>query len=602
MTASAFSPSSLQDAWMAAWPAALAAWSPFTRLRPPRLCLTEKEAEAEGLTGSFAMIRLADQAVVISLPGVRAAGIEHLAVEVLAHEVGHHVLAPANLTDHGRMIARMRWALPTLEKYAPMVANLYEDLIINDRLQRSAGLRIDEVYRALGRETAEGGGAAPGALWTLYLRIYEILWSLQRQSLGGGAADDRTEGDAWLGARLLRSYSADFLGGSGRFAALVLPYLLEDKGLTAAVERLLDTRDAGKGAEVGGLVEADPDERAGAVHPAEDGGGGDEDADAAEPREVRSQKQGGGQTREPFQYGEILRAMGLDLSDHEVAVRYYREKAQPHLVPFPARPSPQGTDPLPEGLEPWDIGDPLDAADWLQTVMVSPRVVPGMTTVQRVWGTADGREPAREPLDLDIYVDSSGSMANPQVQLSFPALAGAIICLSALRAGARVQATLWSGARQFETTGGFVRDERAILRVLTGYIGGATAFPIHILRDTFAGRGADARPVHILVVSDDGVSTMFDQDERGDSGRDVAAMALARGRGGGTFVLNLTEGWEKIRGRWAAPLEAIKRARDEQGWHVHPVTRWDQLVAFARAFSRQRFGAGSNDEEGRGRR
>ena len=37
---------------------------------------------------------------------------EQFPVEVLAHEIGHHVLAPATLTDHGRMIARMRWALP----------------------------------------------------------------------------------------------------------------------------------------------------------------------------------------------------------------------------------------------------------------------------------------------------------------------------------------------------------------------------------------------------------------------------------------------------------------------------------------------------------
>ena len=65
---------------------------------------------------------------------------------------------------------------------------------------------------------------------------------------------------------------------------------------------------------------------------------------------------------------------------------------------------------MPEGLEPWDIGHALDAADWLQSVLQSPRVVPGMTTVQRVWGTSEGHEPKREPLDLDLYVDCSGSM------------------------------------------------------------------------------------------------------------------------------------------------------------------------------------------------
>ena len=196
----------LRERWTAAWPEALAAWSRFTRLRPPTLCLTVKQARTEGLTGSFAMIRLTDQAVIVSLPEVAAAGVEGYPIEVLAHEIGHHVLAPATLTDHARSLARMRRALPTVEHHAPMVANLYTDLLINDRLQRSAGLRMADVYRALARQS----GPAPkegGALWTLYVRIYEILWRLERGSLGGGSTDDRIEGDAWLGARLVRSYA-----------------------------------------------------------------------------------------------------------------------------------------------------------------------------------------------------------------------------------------------------------------------------------------------------------------------------------------------------------------------------------------------------------
>src|SRR6185503_11563656 len=179
-----------------AWPVAIEAWSKFTRLRQPNLCLTKTAARTEGLTGSFAMIRLQDQSIIVSLPEVATNHVERYAVEVLAHEIGHHVLAPATLTDHARMIARMRWALPTVEHHAPMVANLYTDLLINDRLQRSSGLRIADVYRAI------GAGGAGGAVWSVYTRIYEILWSLERGSLGGGKTDDRLEGDAQLGARL----------------------------------------------------------------------------------------------------------------------------------------------------------------------------------------------------------------------------------------------------------------------------------------------------------------------------------------------------------------------------------------------------------------
>ena len=581
---------SLAETWKGAWPAALGAWSKFTRLRAPLLCSTRAEAEAEGLTGSFAMIRLQDQAIVVSLPEVVACKVEIYAVEVLAHEIGHHVLAPSTLTDHARTIARMRWSLPTVETQAPMVANLYTDLLINDRLQRSANLRLAQVYTQLGVDRQPAG-----KVWALYTRIYELLWRLDKGALGGGAVDDRLEGDAWLGARLVRSFARDWLDGSGRFAALLLPHLLEDKESQSRLEKWLDTRNAGSGGDPAGLSSRDADERSGAIHPAQDRASlGEEEAepvgvnrDARPARDPAAHPQSPGQAREPFEYGEILRAVGIQISDHDAAVRYYRERAQAHLIRFPTRPTPEQLDPLPEGLEPWDIGDPLDATDWLQSILQSPRVVPGLTTVQRVWGTSPGRDPVTKPIDLDLYVDSSGSMPHPQRLTSYLTLAGAIIALSALRAGARVQVTLWSGKNQFRSTDGFTRDNTDILRVLTGFYGGATAFPIHVLRDTFLHRPPDANPTHIMVISDDGVTTMFDQDENGNSGWAVAQDALARAGGGGSLVLNLPQHWNDA--RESNPVYQALQHAQEQGWRIHAVSSWDQLVIFAREFSRMTY-------------
>jgi hypothetical protein len=578
----------LRDQWMAQWPAALASWSRFTRLRAPMLCLTHKEARREGLTGSFAMIRLTDQAVVVNLAEVVDCGVQNYAHEVLAHEIGHHVLAPATLMEHGRLLARMRRALPTLEAQAPMVANLYTDLLINDRLQRSANLQIAEVYRVI------TGGPKTGAVWQLYMRIYELLWRLPTGTLAG-ECDDVTDGDAWLGARLIRSYARDWLDGGGRFAALLLTYLLKDKESEELLAKFADTRGAAAGGDIPGLSQAEANDPNDIQHPAYDPrlNGSDEDATLPEPAPsdvppadapiVHAK----GQARQPFEYGQLLRAAGIDITDHEAAVRYYREQALPHLVPYPSVLKPRGTDPLPEGLEAWNLGDPLDTVDWMQSVIHSPSIVPGLTTMRRVWGESEGVRPKPEPLDLDLYVDSSGSMANPQQHISYPALAGAIVCLSALRAGARVQVTLWSGTNQFKSTAGFVRDETSLLRVLTGYFGGGTAFPIHVLRDTFAKRSKEARPAHIMIISDDGVTTMFDGDERGGCGWDISAAALAQAKGGGTMVLNLFEGWEKIDHE---VFNQIRRARDQQGWNVHRVATWEDLIGFAREFSRLRYG------------
>ncbi|HVE52332.1 MAG TPA: VWA domain-containing protein [Ramlibacter sp.] len=580
----ATSPETLLQRWQDAWPQALEAWSRYTRLVDPRLCASRMEAAAEGLGGSFAMIRLKDQRIVVDLESVRELGLEDYAVEILAHEIGHHVLVPANVTDQFRLLARIRAGLPTLERHAPMVANLYADLIINDRLQRQAGLRLADIYRKL---SAHGGKGPPGAVWNLYLRIYENLWQLAPGSLGAQKGDARSEGDAWLGARLVRVYANDWLAGAGRFATLLLHYLVEDADAAPqeAIRRLLDTETAADGCEPYGGAMIEPEEAEGAIHPGADPAVTGSD----EAPEVPS-RPSAGQAREPFEYGEILRAAGLRVDNHEAAVRYYRERALPYLVPFPQRRVPDSPEPQPEGLEPWEMGDPLDALDGLQSVLQSPRVVPGLTTVRRLYGQEAGQVLQRRPIDLDLYVDSSGSMPNPQQQVSYLSLAGAVIALSALRAGARVQVTLWSGKNQFMQTAGFVADEHAILRVLTGFYGGATAFPIHLLRATHLGQARRERPVHILMISDDGITTMFDRDEQGHDGWEIAGRALAAAGGGGSMALSIPPDWEAVRTGWTSPAyEQLRQARAEQGWDIFAISRLEQLLEFARAFSRKHY-------------
>ncbi len=385
------------------------------------------------------------------------------------------------------------------------------------------------------------------------MRIYEIIWSLERNALAQGQITRDLDVDADLGARLLRSYAGDWMRGGGRFAMLCLPYLIEDEEQQEKNKNLriiwLDTKDAGRGGSPDGLVKIDPEEISGAIHPAEDtilsGVAAVQQAPStsgegsASPQDVEQNAASSGQSREPFEYGEILKASGLELSEHDVAVRYYRERARPHLIRFPVQKMPSATEPLIEGIEAWESGEPLESIDWLQSLIRSPHLIPGVTTVQRTWGDQPGREPKSEPVDLDLYVDCSGSMPNPQVQTSFTALAGAIVVLSALRAGSRVKATLWSGKNQFQTNAGFSRDETEVMRILTGFIGGGTAFPIHLLRETFQNRKPAERAVHILILSDDGVTTLFDKDEKGNEGWDISRLALDKARGGGTMALNL---------------------------------------------------------------
>ncbi len=576
----------IRSQWLNRWPEALAIWSKFTRLSEPRFCLTLEEEEDERLEGSFAMIRLDDQAVVLSLTQIRAENLERFALEIMGHEIGHHVYCPGDLRDQARMIARMRRALPSQEQHAGMIANLYADLFINDRLQRSAGLDMAGVYRALGAGSEE-------RLWTFYMRIYEVLWALMTGDLATGAIDKQLEGDAQLGARMIRVYARDWLKGSGRFAALCLPYLMEDNDpVYKLMEKWGDTRDSGNSNTVPpGLAESD-EEEGDIIHPSLDpelndaeqpiaqSDIRDEPDSSAVDRAATKARTAGKQFREPFEYGAILKSLGIDLTDHQIAVRYYRERAMPYIIRFPTRIIPEAVEPLPEGLEPWSIGASLDDIDWVSSVFSNGRIVPGMTTLQRIWGTSSGHAEKRNPVDLDLYVDSSGSIANPQFETSYLALAGAIIALSALRVGSRVQVTLWSGTEQVMKTDGFTTNEQRILEILTGYFGGATAFPIHVLRDTFQNRTKNARPVHIMVISDEGVDTMFDKDEQGGSGWDISSMALHNATGGGSLVLNVGSDYHTI--------PALVKA-EKLGWQIYPVRSWNDLTIFAKRFSEEKY-------------
>src|SRR6185436_9046457 len=81
----------LRTAWREKWPDALAAWSRYVQLSEPRWCMSEADERQEHLSGSFAMIRLVDHAIVIGLAQIQDRGLQDFAVEIMAHEIGHHV-------------------------------------------------------------------------------------------------------------------------------------------------------------------------------------------------------------------------------------------------------------------------------------------------------------------------------------------------------------------------------------------------------------------------------------------------------------------------------------------------------------------------------
>jgi hypothetical protein len=243
------------------------------------------------------------------------------------------------------------------------------------------------------------------------------------------------------------------------------------------------------------------------------------------------------------------------------------------------------SDPIPEGLDLWEPGSEVDRIDWHSTLITSPVVIPGVTTRERISGTSPGQDPETTPFDLYLGVDCSGSMSDPAHSLSFPVLAGAIISLSALRAGASVKVVLSGEPGSSVSTDGFLRNQHEVLRTMVSYLGTGYAFGIHRLAETFHEHAQLPKPVHILLVSDYDMFTILEQEMDGQLGWDVAKDALRRCKGGGTYVLQLP-GYQSAT---ASGVGENLRRMEADGWNVFLVDSMEEMLEFARQFSRSQF-------------
>ncbi len=554
----------LLEDWENKWEEALKLWSDYVKLSSPHFLFSEKEETQEGLTASFAAIRLTDHKVLLSVKKIKNYHLENYPLEIMGHEIGHHVYCPGDISDQGKLIYLVQTAMPRFEHVAPMIVNVYTDLFINDRLKRHNGLRMEEVYQKLGKQK--------GRFWNFYMRTYEILWALPKETLTNEIVEDDMESDAMLVNRIVRNFPNDWLRGAFDFGNICYPYFIggDPSSSLEKISILHDTAQIGKGGNVpSGITEVE-------IESIFDEGK-DPSLSGGKTKEISSEKKNT-PSLSPAQYSAICEALGVKVSESEKAYKYYKEKALPHLISFPEQVTPGAPELILEGNESWDLGSPLENINWVDSVIKSPIVIPGYTTVENNYGETPSYEKNKNPIDLDLFVDCSGSMPNPLTEISYLTLAGTILALSALRTGAKVRATLWSGEKEYETTKTFIRDENSILKILTGYIGWGTCFPLDLLEEEYSHRSPQDRKTHILVISDEGIDTMFTQEYHTEP-RPLVKSMLQNAGGGGSLVLNL----------YNPQLTGEIQQMKEDGWDIYPITGWEQLVAFSRNFVRKNY-------------
>ncbi|MCU0823327.1 MAG: VWA domain-containing protein [Leptospira sp.] len=541
----------LDEIWNKKWEEALKLWSDYVKLSPVTFLEEKKDEEKEGLIGSFAGIRLIDHRILISLKQIRELNLEDYPLEILGHEIGHHVYCPGDLSDQGKLIYIARQALPRMEHLAPTLINIYEDLFINDRLKKRNSLKMEEVYKKIGKNK--------DPFWNLYMRVYELLWALPTHTLTEDILTDQIQSDANLIKRIIQNFPNQWTRGAFDFVTICFPYFFGEgetgKSDVSHLKPFLDTKDIGKGNIFPtGITEIEIES------------------------ELFPNREGAGKKQElsPSQYSEICKALGINAKSDEMAYKYYKEKALPYLISFPEMRIPGAKEQILEGNELWDPGSPIENINWIDSVIKSPILIPGYTTVEDIYGEFDSYEIEKRPIDLDLFVDCSGSMPNPINDLSYLTLAGAIISLSALRVGSSVRVTLWSGLNEYTMTEGFTKNEKDILKVLTGYYGGGTCFPLDVLETSY--REPKLKKTHVLIISDEGIDTMYTQSYHRDT-RELVQTSLTNAGGGGSMVLHLydEEGNKEIQEMKAS------------GWDIYRIASWDNLIQFSKDFVRKNY-------------
>lgn len=555
------------------WRRAGQVWTDDLLLRDPEFLDDAKQAEEADASETLACISSLTFRTLLNVHYMRQRKVDKYLYTIMAHEIGHHAVAPAGFTNQMRLVAAATRASDN--QVAPMYVNLALDLLINDVLVRDHELPCDEIYRALDR-TSSGQTTGPFAVM---LGAMEKLW--------GGKPLFRRRSEPFPGFdKLADALVATYeLHGEGRRGADLLPFVTHaalvfeqarrssgasnDQMQSSWDRMVLGGKEEGEALrrwlKTGGMVSIDA-----AI----------EQAERAMRRDNREPPQRGWYSADygPKVLGEMFNGTGsgLPVRMTELVIAHYEAMANAHLVEFLADKGGH-SEGYPESLRRWAWGEPLEEIDWVQTAIREGQPIPGVNTVTWEYGHEPepiGSEPF--PVDLDLYIDTSGSMPDPCQRMSHIALGAFIFALSVMRQGGAVRVTIWSyDMDKLRSTQEFSQDRDTVLEALCYSIQGGTQFPVAQWEKAIDAHKNRYNKVHTVILSDDGISTWFNGRYKRERVEAFLARVQQEFGAGGTVLLN---------GR----AESMRYELPEN-WVVRGCSNWHEVVHACAEIASRRF-------------
>jgi hypothetical protein len=446
-----------------AWEDALALWGVAIDLSPP-VAWKPPAGQAPQPSDPLAYIDLNARQIVVHYERLEELRAGHALTAVFAHEIGHHIRFPHTLSLGAELEILQAKLLPR----SPPLTNLFFDLLVNEVVGQRYADDLQAVYRGAVRQ--EQGDISP--LFTFYLALYEELWGLDAGTLTPAKASRQLDESqpVWRSeARVfvqtfwaLPTIYLQFL----YFCSQIAPYLPHDG--TDPTRRVPLSGD---------LPSPSADDYADALRPS-----------AALQRALRRAKAEGWIDERAYEKAghsdELapIATIGSGAPGTEpqafrrrIVARHYQHLVHQHLFDVPPRPKQEAPEPtIPGTTEPWEWGDSPTTIDWLSSVRATGALA-AATPLRRTLWADDTPERGTWIPAIEIYLDTSGSMPDPQVQVNPMTLAAQILAAAALRKGGRVRAIIYSWGEPL--TSDWMYDEAFARDFLLNYSGGGTDFP-----------------------------------------------------------------------------------------------------------------------------
>lgn len=418
---------------------------------------------------------------------------------LLYHGTGHYGLIPFDLKNQIVLTYMAKGGIESIkgiEKHnmanASIIVNMFSDTVLNTYLFEKGIEDIAEIYVRLTDKKEQSllqriFMPENKDAWNLYMRSYEMLWNTPGKIVGKQKGIiESTAGKIYDLFQTSIYSSTSWPEQVTEYAKLISPFMKKNPRRNKNLKHMED----GESGELNKVKKEMKKRSKGAQ---------EEYKKKIEKglRAVSQKNKNKESTRR--QYKDIVTEMGL--GDENLAdVWFYRNIASPYAVKF-LDVETFSQDSHPSSPSKWNPEDPISDLDFVYSTLSHGKVIPSLSTYSWQQEKSQGEKRGSFIPDIYIIIDSSGSMINPQGNVSPAVVGGFVASECAFNKGAAVGALNFSGSGQ-EIIVPETKDKDLVGKALVSYFGGWTDMPTTAFSKL---QKRKHNPKHIMLISDSGI-------------------------------------------------------------------------------------------------